>query len=146
MFPRKEERPGLTHTQDAHFFSMKLNERPRRFAMFLAVAVETNKHPSMRNNYKVWYLEIGPNGKVRGVGVKTKEDVIKSVFDNYRLTGKTHWRCFQKDRESSTAIEIFDFIAMNTNDNTHFGNLPTLSEFQTTLDSLRANLELRSIA
>lgn len=114
--------------------------------MYLAVAVETHKHPSMKNNYKVWYLEIGPSGKVRGVGVKTKEEVVKSVFENYQQTGKTHWKCFQKDREASTPIEIYDFIAMNTNCNTHFGNLPTLAEFQTTLDSLRANLELRSIA
>ena len=108
--------------------------------------VETHKHPSKKTDYKVWYLEIGPNGKVRGVGVKTREELVKSVFENYRITGKTHWRCFQKDRESSTPIEVFDFIAMNSFDNTHFGNLPTLSEFQTTLDSLKANLELRSIA
>lgn len=114
--------------------------------MYLAVAVETSKHPSRKQDYKIWYLEVGTDGKVHGVGVKSKEELIASIFENYRLTGKTNWRCFQKEREESTAIEIYDFIAMNSNENTHFGNLPTLSEFQTTLDSLQANLELRSIA
>jgi hypothetical protein len=114
--------------------------------MYLAVAVETGKHPSRKQDYKVWYLEVGPDGKVQGVGVKTKEELLQSIFENYRQTGKTNWRCFQKNREESTPIEIYDFIAMNTNENTHFGDLPTLSEFQATLDSLQANLELRSIA
>lgn len=114
--------------------------------MYLAVAVESSKHPSQKLDYKIWYLEVGADGKVQGVGVKTKEELLKSIFENYRLTGKTNWRSFKKDREESNAIEIYDFIAMNANDNTHFGNLPTLSEFQMTLDSLQANLELRSIA
>jgi hypothetical protein len=114
--------------------------------MYLAVAVETSKHPSNKQDYKVWYLEVGPEGKVQGVGVKNREDLIASIFENYRLTGNTNWRCFQKEREESTSIEIYDFIAMNTHENTHFGSLPTLSEFQLTLDSLQANLELRSIA
>lgn len=114
--------------------------------MFLAVAVENSKHPTHKQDYKIWYLEVGADGKVQGVGVKTKEELLKSIFENYRQTGKTNWRCFQKDREESSAIEIYDFIAMNSNDNTHFGNLPTLSEFQATLDSLQTNLELRSIA
>jgi hypothetical protein len=114
--------------------------------MYLAVAVETSKHPSKKQDYKIWYLEVGPDGKVQGVGVKNREDLITSIFENYRLTGNTNWRCFQKEREESTSIEIYDFIAMNNYDNTHFGNLPTLSEFQLTLDSLQANLELRSIA
>tara|TARA_B100001971_G_scaffold215193_1_gene259930 strand:- start:7584 stop:7928 length:345 start_codon:yes stop_codon:yes gene_type:complete len=114
--------------------------------MKLAVAVEVNKHPAERHNYKIWYLEIGPNGKVQGMGVKTKEEIIQDLFENYQKTGETNWRCFKKDREESEPIEITDFIAMNAFENTHFGNLPTLSEFQKTLDSLEANLELRSIA
>lgn len=114
--------------------------------MFLAVAVETSKHPTHKQDYKIWYLEVGADGKVQGVGVKSKPEMLKSIFENCQQTGNTNWRCFQKDREESTAIEIYDFIAMNSNENTHFGNLPTLSEFQLTLDSLQANLELRSIA
>lgn len=114
--------------------------------MYLAVAVETPRNPTQKQNYKVWYLEIGPNGEVRNVGVKTKEELLKSIFDNFKLTKKTNWRCFRKDREKSEPIEIYDFIAMNYAENTHFGNLPTLSEFQGTLDSLKTNLELRSIA
>jgi hypothetical protein len=114
--------------------------------MYLAVAVETKKHPKNKNDYKVWYLELGSDGKVQGVGVKSRVDLIANIFENYRLTGQTNWRCFQKDREESSPIEIHDFIAMNAFDNTHFGNLPTLSEFQGTLDALESNLELRSIA
>jgi hypothetical protein len=114
--------------------------------MYLAVAVETTRNPEQKQNYKVWYLEIGPNAEVRNVGVKTREELLKSIFDNFKLTKKTNWRCFRKDQEKSSPIEIFDFIAMNQGENTHFGNLPTLSEFQSTLDSLKTNLELRSIA
>jgi len=65
---------------------------------------------------------------------------------NFQKTGKSNWRCFQKEREASTEIEVFDFIAMNTFENTHFGNLPTLSEFQVTLNALEGSFELRSIA
>ena len=115
-------------------------------AMNLAVAVETKKHPNNQQDYKVWYLEIGPNGKVQGVGAKTRQQLMESIFENYRLTGATNWRCFQKDKEESTPIEVYDFISINAFCNTHFGNLPTLSEFQATLDALESNLELRSIA
>lgn len=114
--------------------------------MYLAVAVETTKHPASKTNYKIWYLELASSGKVCAIGVMTKEELLASVFSNFQKTGQTHWRCFQKNKEQSTPIEVFDFISMNTFDNTHFGNLPTLQEFQSTLDSLQANLELRSIA
>jgi hypothetical protein len=112
--------------------------------MYMAVAVDTNK--KQPQNYRVWYLVIGKYGEVQSIGVKTKEELLKSAFENFRRNGSTNWRCFKKGEEKSTSIEITDFIAMNTFENTHFGNLPTLNEFQNTLDNLQANLELRSIA
>lgn len=114
--------------------------------MYLAVCVEPSKKPSEKQNYKIWYLELNSAGKVVGIGVKTKDELVKSVMENFQKTGKSNWRCFQKDREASTEIEVFDFVSMNTYENTHFGQLPTLSEFQATLNALEANLELRSIA
>ncbi len=114
--------------------------------MNLAVCVEPNNHPEKRNDYKVWYLELDSRSKVVSIGVKTKEELVKSVLSNFQTTGKTNWRCFRKDHESSIEIEVFDFIAMNTFENTHFGNLPTLNEFQSTLNSLESSFELRSIA
>lgn len=114
--------------------------------MFLAVCVEPQKHPEKQQDYKVWYLELDSQGRVMGIGVKTREELVKSVLTNFQKTGDTHWRCFRKDSEQSTKIEVFDFIGMNTRENTHFGNLPTLSEFQATLDALEANFEMRSIA
>ncbi|MBD63743.1 MAG: hypothetical protein CME62_00935 [Halobacteriovoraceae bacterium] len=114
--------------------------------MFLAVCVEPHKHPEKQQDYKVWYLELDTNGRVMGIGVKTREELVKSVLTNFQKTGDTKWRCFRKDSEQSTKIEVFDFIGMNTFENTHFGNLPTLSEFQATLDALEANFEMRSIA
>ena len=114
--------------------------------MYLAVCVEPNKHPEKKNAYKIWYLELNSAGRMVGVGVKTREELVKSVLENFQKSGKTNWRCFQKEREASTEIEVYDFIAMNTFENTHFGELPTLSEFQSTLDSLQSNFELRSIA
>lgn len=114
--------------------------------MNLAVCVEPNKKPGEMHNYKVWYLELNSSGRVVGIGVKTREELVRSVLENFKKTGKTNWRCFQKEREASTEIEVYDFISMNTYENTHFGNLPTLSEFQSTLDSLKSGFELRSIA
>lgn len=114
--------------------------------MYLAIAAETKQHPRHQNDYRVWYLEIDSMGQVVGVGAKSKQEVIENLFANYRKTGKSNWRAFLKDAERSSPIEIFDFVSMNLNENTHFGNLPSLSEFQTVLDTLQTRLELRSIA
>lgn len=114
--------------------------------MNLAVCVEPSSNPALKNEYKIWYLEINTYGKVIGIGVKTKLELVKNVMENFQKKGKTNWRCFKKDQERSTPIEVFDFISMNNFENTHFGTLPTLSEFQATLNALESNLELRSIA
>jgi hypothetical protein len=114
--------------------------------MYLAIAVETKQHPKNQNDYRVWYLEIDSSGQVVGVGVKGRQELVENLFENYRKTGKSNWRAFEKGAEKSRSIEIFDFVSMNMFENTHFGNLPTLSEFQTVLDTLQSRLELRSIA
>lgn len=114
--------------------------------MYLAIAVETKQHPRSQNDYRVWYLEIDEGGQVVGVGVKSKQEMVEDLFKNYRKSGKSNWRAFQKGSERSTPVEIFDFVSMNMHENTHFGNLPSLSEFQTVLDTLQSRLELRSIA
>lgn len=114
--------------------------------MFMAIAVETMKHPDNRHDYKVWYLEMNRFQDVIGVGVMTREEMVKSIFSQYRKTGHSGWRALLKGEEQSKEIEVFDFIAQNTLENTHFGNLPTLSEFQDVIDRLRLNLEVRAIA
>lgn len=114
--------------------------------MYLAIAVEMKQHPKNQNDYRVWYLEIDECGQVVGVGVKSKDEVVESLFANYRKNGKSNWRAFRKGAEKSTPIEIFDFVSMNMHENTHFGSLPTLSEFQNVLDTLQSRLEFRSIA
>lgn len=115
--------------------------------MFMAIAAETSKHPSKRSDYKVWYLEIDEiNGAVLGIGVKSRQELVQSLFTNYQKTGKSNWRAFKKEKESSTSIEIFDFISQNIGENTHFGNLPNLAEFQETLDCLKMGFEFRAIA
>lgn len=114
--------------------------------MFMAIAVETSRHPKNRSHYKVWYLVLDAHDEVVGLGVKTKEEVIQSLFESYRKSGRSNWRAFLKDNERSKEIELTDFIAQNIYENTHFGNLPTLSEFQETLNRLTLNLELRIVA
>jgi hypothetical protein len=114
--------------------------------MFLAIAVESKQHPKGQNDYRIWYLEIDECGQVIGVGVKSKQELVENLFENYRRTGKSNWRAFKKESERSTPIEIFDFVSMNMHENTHFGHLPTLSEFQGVLDTLQSRLEFRSIA
>jgi hypothetical protein len=114
--------------------------------MNLAIAVESKQHPKNQNDYRVWYLEIDECGQVVGVGVKSRQEMVENLFENYRKTGKSNWRAFQKNAERSTPVEIFDFVSMNMHENTHFGNLPSLSEFQNVLDTLQSRLEFRSIA
>lgn len=114
--------------------------------MFMAIAVETMKHPQNRSDYKVWHLELNKFGDVIGVGVMTREELVKNLFENYRKNGRSNWKAFLKGAEKSVPIEIYDFISQNMNENTHFGNLPTLSEFQGVLDNLQLNLEVKAIA
>ena len=114
--------------------------------MYMAIAVETSKNPTQRTNYKVWFLELTDRGDVIGLGVKNREEVVQSLFRNIRRTGKSNWKAFAKNSEASKPIEIYDFISQSTYENTHFGNLPTLHEFQETLNRLQLNLELKPIA
>ncbi len=114
--------------------------------MFMAVAVEPMAQAKNRTDYRIWYLELNARKQVIGIGVKTREELVQEAFDNYGKFGSTQWRAFKKDRHESTAIEVFDFIAMNTMENTHFGNLPTLQEFQQVLNHLQMNLEIKAIA
>jgi hypothetical protein len=114
--------------------------------MFLAIAVEQNKHPKNQNDYKVWYLELGADTEIHGIGVKNKDEVVESLFANYQKTGKSNWKAFTKGSETTTPIEVFDFISRNMHENTHFGNLPTMAEFQKTLDYLDMNFEIKPLA
>ena len=66
----QDARENHTHTREAH--------------MFMAIAAETFKHPLRKSDYKVWYLEIDNAGSVVGIGVKTREEVLKSLFDFFR--------------------------------------------------------------
>jgi hypothetical protein len=113
---------------------------------FMAIAVESSRHPKTRSNYKIWYLIINKFGEVVGIGTKSREELVQSIFENYRRFGKSHWRAFCEDDEKSRLIELYDFIAQGLYQNTHFGNLPTLSTFQETLNQLQLKLEVRAIA
>jgi len=113
---------------------------------YLAVAVESYKHPQRLSDYKVWYLELNETKEVVGIGVKTRQELIESVFRNYRAHGASGWRAFCEEADRSKEVEVVDFIAQNSNENTHFGNLPTLDQFQVTLNHLQVGLELHSIA
>ncbi|MBT7610178.1 MAG: hypothetical protein HN576_10505 [Bacteriovoracaceae bacterium] len=114
--------------------------------MYMAIAVDTSKHPSKKSQYKIWYLELNTRGDVVAIGVKSRQEMIKNLLEYFRKHGTSNWRAFQKDQEQSTPIEMLDFISQNVHENTHFGNLPVLSEFQETLKCLSMNLELRAIA
>lgn len=114
--------------------------------MFMAIAVESTRHPLNRGDYKVWYLELDAASNVVGIGVMSKEDMVKNLFQNYQKSGKSNWKAFPKGADESKPIEVYDFISQNMHENTHFGNLPTLAEFQETLNRLQSSLELRAIA
>jgi hypothetical protein len=112
----------------------------------LAIAVEPKKGGTPQGNYRIWYLQTNSLGDVVQIGTMSKEELVNDIFENYKNSGETYWRAFLKDSTQSRPIEVFDFIAKGIFENTHFGNLPTLQEFQKVLDYLKTNLEIRSIA
>ncbi|MCB9063385.1 MAG: hypothetical protein H6622_17805 [Halobacteriovoraceae bacterium] len=114
--------------------------------MKMAIAVENLKHPKNRSHYRIWYLESDHLGNVLSIGALSKEDLIADLFKSYKKNGKSNWRAFLKSKEESIEIELFDFMAQGMFENTHFGNLPTLCEFQETLDLLQINLDVTPIA
>ena len=111
--------------------------------MYMAIAVEHPKHPSRRDQYHIWYLDIDGRGNVVGIGKKTREELIEALFRSYAATGRSNWRAFKKGEEQSTPIEVYDFISQNVFENTHFGELPTLAEFQSTINLLRSRFEMQ---
>ncbi len=115
-----------------------------KFNTKIAVAVDPqSKNP---DNYTIWYIEVGMTGRVKHVGSISKDELVENLFKQYHLSGETTWRVFRKESDKSTPIEITDFMSMNINENTHFGNLPLLNEFQKTLETLQFNLEIKKIA
>ena len=114
--------------------------------MFLAIAVESNKHPKNQNDYRVWYLELGASGDIHGIGVKSKDQVIESLFANYQKTESLTGRLSLKTQKHRHQLRYLILFRSNTFENTHFGNLPTLSEFQKTLDQLNMNFEIKPLA
>lgn len=123
-------------SESTHTLERETKEEP----MYLAIAVESKQHPRQQNDYRVWYLEIDHRKEVIAVGSKSKQEMLKGMFQGQK------WRAFPKGADSTRAVEIFDFVAKNSFENTHFGNLPTLSEFQSVLDTLQSKLEIRSVA
>jgi len=111
----------------------------------MAIAVEHPKHPTRRDQYHIWYLEIDDRNRVVGVGKKSREELVESLFRSYKATGHSNWRAFKKGAEQSSPIELHDFIAQNLFENTHFGELPNLAEFQETLDLIRNRLDLKQL-
>jgi len=113
---------------------------------YIAIAVETTRETNAKGSYRIWYLELDSQKKIVGIGSKSKEELIQNLFQDYQLEGETKWRALLKDSEETTPIEMYDFISKDSNANTHFGNLPTLSQFQHVLHQLHLNLELKPLA
>ncbi len=113
---------------------------------FLIIACETFTSMEGRADYKVWYLEMGPMGKVFDLKSKKREELIGSIMENHQRYGRSLWRAFLKDHEESIAIDLFDFVGKNTNHNTHFGNLPTVSDLQAVLAHMKIKLEAKALA
>jgi hypothetical protein len=118
----------------------------RRHSMFIAIAMESYTSETKQNDYKVWYLDVNDANRVTAIGVKTREEILENILSNLQQYKESCWRVFAKETSRSVPIELYDFISQNIHENTHFGNLPTLREFQGTLDQLQMNMELKSIA
>lgn len=113
---------------------------------FLIIACENFQTLEGKSDYKVWYLEMGPKGEVYDLKSKKREELIRSLMENHQRYGRSLWRAFLKEHEESISIDLFDFVAKNSESNTHFGNLPTIAELQETLKQLKVRLEVKSLA
>jgi len=109
---------------------------------FMAIAVEPAKNLQEPENYRVWYLQLNSRKEVIGIAVKARKDLIHQLLHQYKQYGKSLWKAFLLGQSESTIIELFDFISMGQFQNTHFGVLPTIHEFQGTLDRLKSTREL----
>ena len=110
------------------------------------IAIAVDQNPAQKDNYSIWYVEVSSTGRVKHVGSVTKEQLVENLFKQYHLNGSSNWRVFRKEQDRSTQINLTDFMGMNIHENTHFGNLPDLSEFQKTLEALKCNLEIKKVA
>jgi len=110
------------------------------------IAIAVDQNPSQKENYSIWYVEVSSTGRVKHVGSVSKDQLVESLFKQYHLNGTSYWRVFRKEEERSTPINLTDFMGMNMFENTHFGSLPDLSEFQKTLEALKCNLEIKKVA
>lgn len=113
---------------------------------FLIIACENFQNLEGKSDYKVWYLEVGPRGEIYDLKSKKREELISSLMENHQRYGRSLWRAFLKEQEESIPIDLFDFVARSTESNTHFGNLPTILELQTTLKQIKIRLEVKSLA
>ena len=118
---------------------------------FLIIACETfeNLEESLKGSfqdYKVWYLEMGPNAEVYDLKVKKRAELIASIMENHARYGRSLWKAFTLDSDYAVSIDLFDFIAKRTQTNTHFGEVPHFSDLRETLKQLKIHLEIKSIA
>ncbi len=110
--------------------------------MYLAFAVEVNPHPRHQENYRVWFMRLNKYGKMTNIGIMSKKDLIQALFRSYREKGKSNWMALTKTSSQFSPIELIDFLAMSTHANTHFGELPTIAEFQKVLNQVQDQVSL----
>lgn len=109
--------------------------------MKVVIAVDIKKGSL---DYDLWYLEYGKNREIRKVSLISKQELIEELFKDIQSENQGSWKAFVKEKDYPVTIEAFDFIAMNVNENTHFGNLPTIEEFKPVIEDLRSSLTFKS--
>ena len=114
--------------------------------MKMAIAAEEQFNHDGTPDYRVWFLHLNEDKEVIAIGAKSREELVESIFFNIQQTGTSGWSAMLKNRDRTTEVELYDFITKDPSENTHFGNLPTLEEFQDTLNRLQSNLEIRALA
>lgn len=96
--------------------------------MFLAIAVDTHQH---KNDYDIWFLEFDDFKQLKRIGQISREELIDELFQ------RKNWYALSKNDPEPKPIELVDFVSLNMFYNTHFGNLATVDEMQSTIDLLR---------
>lgn len=115
-------------------------ERTLKPNLNLVVASEPKKNPTTEFDYRLWYCEINAMGNICSIRTKTCEELIESLFWQKNHLGESFWRVLRKGAENTDEITFSDFISINQFENTHFGNLPTLSEFERSIDVVKYEL------
>lgn len=99
----------------------------------VVLAVDAKKHPKFKCEYHIWYAVFNSEAKLQKFGRYSKDQLIENIFADIRRWGSSSWFALNCHSDQLRPIELIDFLSMENFSNSHFGNLPYISQFDQSL-------------